>query len=93
MTTLFKYSFIEWDIKTVTAGDYSCELSIPKEMWEAFLHNHYNPQSGKTKIVAFRDFLKEELEERMTKLPDLGYEEQAPARINIAMITFAFANN
>ena len=28
----------------------------------------------------------------MTSLPDLGYEDEAPERITIAMITFAFNN-
>jgi hypothetical protein len=28
MSAHFKNSFIEWDVKTITAGDYSCELDI-----------------------------------------------------------------
>lgn len=32
------------------------------------------------------------MEDRLTKLPDLGYEDPAPARIKISMITFAFNN-
>lgn len=92
MSTIFKHSFVEWDVKTITAGDYSCELEISDTMWEVFLKHRYNPSLGKTKIVAFRDFLQTELEERLTRLPDLGYEDEAPEKINIAMITFAFEN-
>lgn len=33
------------------------------------------------------------MEERLTNLPDLGYEDPAPERIKIAMITFAFNNS
>ena len=32
------------------------------------------------------------MSDRLTKLPDLGYEEEAPEVISIAMITFAFDN-
>lgn len=46
LSSVFKNSFIEWDVKTITAGDYSCEVDIPKEMWETFVNNHYNPESG-----------------------------------------------
>lgn len=93
INSVFKNAFIEWDVKTITAGDYSCELDIPREMWDTFLKDKYDVMSGKTKIAAFRDFLKTELEERITRLPDLGYEDPAPERIEIAMVTFAFDNS
>ena len=32
------------------------------------------------------------MSERLTKLPDLGFEDEPPERINIALITFAFDN-
>jgi hypothetical protein len=32
------------------------------------------------------------MSERLTKLPDLGFEEEPPERINIALISFAFDN-
>ena len=37
LNSVFKNAFIEWDVKTITAGDYSCELDIPKAMWDTFL--------------------------------------------------------
>jgi hypothetical protein len=33
ISSVFKNSFVEWDVKTVTAGDYSCELDISEAMW------------------------------------------------------------
>ena len=32
------------------------------------------------------------MSDRLTRLPDLGYEEEIPEVINIALITFAFDN-
>ena len=92
LRSTFKNTFIEWDVKTITAGDYSVELDITENMYKNFLDNHYDALSGKTKIAALRDYLQEELETRLTRLPDLGYEDQPPERIRIAMITFAFDN-
>lgn len=42
--------------------------------------------------MAFRNYLQQEIEERLTRLPDLGYEEPAPERIKVSMISFAFDN-
>jgi hypothetical protein len=59
--SVFKNAFIEWDVKTITAGDYSCELDIPNDMWDTFLKEKYDVMSGKTKIACFRDYIKQEL--------------------------------
>lgn len=57
LKNVFKNTFVEWDVKTITAGDYSVELDIPEEMYKTFLDTKYDPLSGKTKIAAFRDYL------------------------------------
>jgi len=92
LRNVFKNTFVEWDVKTITAGDYSVELDIPEQMYKNFLSKKYDPLCGKTKIAAFRDYIQEELENRLTQLPDLGYEDPAPERIRISMVTFAFDN-
>ena len=43
ISSVFKNSFVEWDVKTVTAGDYSCELDIPEAMWSTFIREKYHP--------------------------------------------------
>jgi len=35
--------FLDWDITTITLGDYSVEYTIDKEGYEWFLENVYNP--------------------------------------------------
>jgi hypothetical protein len=30
LSSIFKNAFVEWDVKTITAGDYSCEMNIPE---------------------------------------------------------------
>jgi hypothetical protein len=38
-----KLTYIEWDMKTITPGDYSQEYEISKKSYEWFLNNVYNP--------------------------------------------------
>lgn len=61
-------------------------------MWDHFTSRVYNEAGGLTKVASFRDYLQQVLEERLTRLPDLGYEDPAPDRIRISMISFAFDN-
>lgn len=93
LSRIFKNQYIEWDVKTITAGDYSVELEITEKMWKNFLQSHYKKEKGKTKLHQFRNYLQRELEERLTEMPDLGYEDETPERIYISLITFAFDNS
>ena len=36
MKSVFKSTAVEWDVKTITAGDYSVEVAISKGMWNTF---------------------------------------------------------
>lgn len=35
-----KNNFVEWDVKTVTAGDYSIEFDITDEFYDAYVRDH-----------------------------------------------------
>ena len=52
-----KSNYIEHDVKTITAGDYSVEFDIPEALYKEYVARHYNPIGGKTKVAAFREFL------------------------------------
>lgn len=88
-----KNNFVEWDVKTVTAGDYSIEFDIDEEFWNKFveLHAHTKP-FGTTMIVHFRDWITKEMEKKLSALPDLGFEPEPVQEIKIACTNFAFNN-
>jgi hypothetical protein len=72
----FKNLNIEWDVKTITAGDYSVEVDIPEKMWKNFDDApEYNKDSHESKLAQFRDYIKKILEDNLTQMPDLGYED------------------
>lgn len=83
---------IEWDVKTITAGDYSVELDISETMWNNFLNDVYNPNIAASKMAQFRKYLTDKLEDNFSRLPDLGFEDEPVTRVNISMVTFAFDN-
>ena len=37
LRSIFKNQYVEWDVKTITAGDYSVELKVTEKMWRNFV--------------------------------------------------------
>jgi len=71
-----KNNYIEWDVKTLTSGDYSVEFDIPKEFYDKFIEEEGpNKDPGMTMIVHFRNWISSQMEFRLTQMPDLGFED------------------
>jgi len=76
MMKVSQNNFVEWDVKTVTAGDYTIEFDIVEEMWEKFVQTQAaNKPVGMPMIVHFRNWITKEFETRLSACPDLGFEE------------------
>mmetsp|Transcript_33793 Transcript_33793/g.44587 ORF Transcript_33793/g.44587 Transcript_33793/m.44587 type:complete len:597 (-) Transcript_33793:841-2631(-) len=83
-----KITKIDWDMSTVTAGDYSVELEISKEQYLAWKATHYEGENGvlatdpdKSPAIALKEFLIAEitqnLDEYVGRLPaDEGADDQ-----------------
>lgn len=88
-----KNNFIEWDVKTVTAGDYSIEFDITDEFYDSFVAQiGINKDKNIPMATHFREWIQNEMETKLSQLEDLGYEEEPPQRIEIAATSFAFEN-
>ena len=61
MRSVFKSTAVEWDVKTITAGDYSVEFKITRQMWANFLNTFYNPTDLKPKLEQFRIYFEREI--------------------------------
>ena len=81
-----KENYIDWDLKTVTAGDYTVELDIKEKSYQHFLQVFYDASNPMPEVMQFRMFLKDELETRIKAMNDPKHD------ISIAMITFAYNN-
>ena len=88
-----KNDFVEWDIKTVTSGDYTIEFDITDEFFDRFVTQHgANKPDNMPMATYFRDWIQNEMENKISRIPDLGYGDEPPERIEIAATTFAFEN-
>ena len=95
-------NYIEWDIKTITAGDYTIEFDIDPDFFDDFLVKEYTNWTAKqsdekgiqyeSRMAAFRDWIQYEMEQRLDQMPDLGYEEKPVDHIKIAVTSFAYNN-
>lgn len=84
--------YIDFDINTVTAGDYTIEFDMPPESHAYFIDHYHNPHSPMSEIAQFKLYVQTELESRLSSMEDLGLDGQTD-KIVIAQITFAYFND
>jgi len=97
-----KMNQLDWDIQTITPGDYTLQYEITDEAYHWFLNEVYYPNNYEAQGVsiglAFKTYMKTELERILTnKLVDMrgSGKDMSNIKINeikIADITFAFDN-
>jgi hypothetical protein len=51
----------KWDISTVTAGDYTIEMKIPKVAFKKFKNEIYLPDSDESLGLQFQTYLNKEI--------------------------------
>lgn len=42
--------FVEWDVKTISAADYTCEFGITEDMYEEFVNKYLDPTNPISEI-------------------------------------------
>lgn len=87
--------FVDWDIKTVTAADYTVEFAITEKHYEYFEKNYLDKSCPISEIGQFRLCIKTEMEQRLSEFPGLHIDEIRGdlEPVKISMITFAFDNS
>lgn len=90
---------MEWDVQTLTPGDYTAQLEISEKAYNFFLNviYHHEKEKGKSIGLALKEYLKRELENVLThKLKEMkekpGSENLKCDEVKIADIVFAFNN-
>ncbi|CDW86701.1 UNKNOWN [Stylonychia lemnae] len=97
-----KLNQIDWDLKTVTPGDYTLRYEISTEAYMWFCHNIYDQQhmqeKGIPKAKALKDYMKSELETILTnmlnqmKLSSADTSNIRISQVKIADIVFSYNN-
>jgi hypothetical protein len=92
---------MQWDIETITPGDYTAEMEITDNQYHFFLNNIYSRKQKENPDIsigqALKTYIKEELERILTeklreKKSQPGNENLKSNDVKIADIVFAFNN-
>jgi len=90
--TLQKTKYVDFDVKTITAGDYTVEFDIDEEIYAEFQQNYLDPTNPMGEIQQFKLYIQLELEKRLNQFPNNGVDGPGEQNIKIAQITLAFNN-
>ena len=78
---------MEYDIKTVTAADYTCNFNLDEELLDYFEMQEFDEEIKKQpKLFVFKHWLRKDIEKVLSERPAISEEGD----IKIANITFAF---
>jgi hypothetical protein len=69
--------YVDFDVQTVTAGDYTIEFDIKAETYQYFHDTYFDKNSPMSEMAQFRLYVQKELEDRISEFPDLGFDEVA----------------
>mmetsp|Transcript_42460 Transcript_42460/g.30632 ORF Transcript_42460/g.30632 Transcript_42460/m.30632 type:complete len:100 (+) Transcript_42460:914-1213(+) len=61
-----KNAYIEWDIKTITAGDYSVEFDLPEGFYDKWISMHMTNYEMRPPAEVFKEWMTDEMEYVLT---------------------------
>lgn len=88
--------FVDFDVKTITAGDYTIEFELNKKHYEYFVKNYYDETNPMGEVSQLKLYIQNELSKRFNEMTHMGLEgtaeEDMKKKVSIAQITFAYDN-
>ena len=94
-------NYIEWDLKTLTSGDYTVSVAIDEDFYAKYLKDVEREWLVKcskegTKFLSgvqgFQEWFRHEIESRLKRLLNLGFDEESD-KVKVAFVTVAFNNS
>lgn len=85
---------VDWDVKTITAADYTVQIKLEKKAYLFWYKHFYDSTNPMSENMQFKMYVERELEKRINDLPDLGYDlpEYLQFKKKVATATFAYEN-
>lgn len=89
---------MDYDVKTITAGDYTIEFDLTKQTvnsgktntYDYWLDHFYDKESPLSEYAQFRTYIQEDLEQICSKVENQGFEKED--KVKIAQVTMAYKN-
>lgn len=89
-----KTNFVEWDVKTITAGDYAIEFDVTEKFYRDFKEKKAGDKPAEMPWARyFAVWLQKEVEDKLSQIPDLGYMNKPIQKINVAFVNLAYDNS
>ena len=94
-------NYIEWDLKTLTSGDYTVSVAIDEDFYAKYLKDVEREWLVKCSkegtrflsgVQGFQEWFRNEIETRLKRLLNLGFEEESD-KVKVAFVTVAFNNS
>lgn len=94
-------NYIEWDLKTLTSGDYTVSVAIDEDFYAKYLKDVEREWLVKCSkegtrflsgVQGFQEWFRNEIETRLKRLLNLGFEEESN-KVKVAFVTVAFNNS
>lgn len=88
--------FVDFDVKTITAGDYTIEFELNKSQYNYFMKNYFDETNPMGEVAQLKLYIQNELKKRFNEMDSMGLEgtdeDNMIKEIKIAQITFAYDN-
>ena len=65
--------YIDYDIKTLTAGDYTVEFELSPTLFQNWQENFHDVHSPMSEMAQFKHYIWREMETRVNLMEHLGY--------------------
>ena len=94
-------NYIEWDLKTLTSGDYTVSVAIDEDFYAKYLKDVEREWLVKCSkegtrflsgVQGFQEWFRHEIESRLKRLLNLGFDEESD-KVKVAFVTVAFNNS
>jgi len=75
---------LDYDVKTLSAGDYSVEFSIAHSQYDAWKLKYYQSNNPMSEMAQFKLYVELEVEKRLNEMDNLGFDGEEEQDIKIA---------
>ena len=88
MRKVSENSYVDWDVKTMTAGDYTIEFDLHPDFYKDYLEEEMDKwieeskQENRvylSKLQSFQYWMQKEMERRLRRTPHLEFEDDKDA--------------
>lgn len=87
--------YIDYDVKTITAGDYTVQFDITCKLFDNWKKNYFDEHNPMSEMGQFKQYIWNQMETQINLMKHQDYaklDDNGDFKCKIAQITFAFHN-